>query len=209
MKTNIIISTRAARHLLVGAKPIISKATEIIMPEPNKEGSYVFPDGELYFRVSGLKHTRRVVILHSGYPDPNGGLIELYMLLNIVRLYAPLAKINIVFASMPYARQDKAYYDGELNAAKTLIETLVKCYGVKWIWTIDAHFANERWLRGLPFTNITACTDHLIAEARHDHPEMILMAPDAGSNPQNAHQGSQEDANKFIQCQHRSRRDIC
>lgn len=177
-----VIPTRSAHHLLSGAKPSLSKSTRIITPTPNKEGLYHFPDGEAYLRIPGLKRAQHIVILHSGYPDPNGGLIELYMMLDIIGAYAPKAKIDVVFACMPYARQDNAYYDGELNMAQTIILTLIKRYDVRHIWTIDAHFAHEKWVRGLPLTNITAYTNLLMSEASGDHPGIIFMAPDAGSS---------------------------
>lgn len=183
--TKLVIATQAARHLLVGVAPSLSTSTQIVSPTPNKEGLYHFPDGEVYLRIPGLNHVERVVILHSGYPDPNAGLIELYMMLDIIQNYSS-AKVDVYFACMPYARQDNAYYDGELNMAWALIDTLRSRYRVRRIWTVDAHFVNKNWagvedLAKNGVTNVTAYTELLMDRARQDHPSIMFMAPDAGS----------------------------
>ena len=54
---NIVIPTRAARHLLNPATLQSLSNIEgcrVLIPEPNKDGSYQFPDGEIYLRLPGL-----------------------------------------------------------------------------------------------------------------------------------------------------------
>jgi ribose-phosphate pyrophosphokinase len=97
----------------------------------------------------------------------------------------------VIFTAMPYARQDKAYYRGELNAAETLCKTLLKRYGVGQITTIDAHFANEGWSRKLPIFNVSA-SGTLIDAARADHPGIVFMAPDAGSTRRSRIKGAKK-----------------
>lgn len=180
---HLVIPTTGARHLFpLGANTLMTVGAKLIIPTPNKEGAYRFPDGEVYLRVPGLKQAKRVTVIHSGYPDPNGGLIELYMLLAIIGQGSRHCAINVIFTAIPYARQDKAYYDGELNAAKTLLDTLRVHYDVRRIMTIDAHFANERWTkRFVPsFINISA-TELLMHDALMNDPDIVFMAPDAGS----------------------------
>ena len=162
------------------------------MPIGNKEGKYRFPDGEVYLRVPEIEHADHVTIIHSGYPDPNDGLIELYMLLDVIGQYGKLrSRPEVIFTAMPYARQDKAYYRGELNAAETLCKTLLKRYGVGQITTIDAHFANEGWSRKLPIFNVSA-SGTLIDAARADHPGIVFMAPDAGSTRRSRIKGAKK-----------------
>ena len=180
---HLIIPTSSARHFFTFKLPaLIPKNAEVVLPTGNKEGRYRFPDGEVYLRVPEAIHASDVTIVHSGYPDPNDGLIELYMLLNVIGQYSQLRRLGleVIFTAMPYARQDKAYYQGELNAAETLCKTLVRKYGVTQITTIDAHFANERWVKKLPIFNVSA-SGMLIDAARRDRPGIIFMAPDAGS----------------------------
>ncbi len=183
--THVIIPTSAARHFFPSdnAPMQLPDKARVIIPTPNKEASYRFPDGEVYLRVSGLKHASKITIVHCGYPDPNGGLMELFMLLNIVRLYSHARWIEVIFTAIPYGRQDKAYYEGELNMAETLINTLNKQYRVARITTLDAHFANERWVRkltGVDIVNVSMAR-LLMAVAKTDHPEIVFMTPDAGS----------------------------
>ncbi|MDD5165046.1 MAG: ribose-phosphate pyrophosphokinase-like domain-containing protein [Candidatus Pacebacteria bacterium] len=179
-KLHVVIPTTTVRHLFAEHAQANIMSGNIVIPTGNKEGAYRFPDGEVYLRVPGLKHAEKIIVVHSGYPDPNGGLIELYMLLDIIEQYNPRAQINVVFTCIPYARQDKAYYEGELNAAQTLINTLTGRYGVSRVTTIDAHFAHERWTKKLPITNVSA-VGHLKDTAAAEHPGIIFMAPDAGS----------------------------
>ncbi|HEY4512021.1 MAG TPA: ribose-phosphate diphosphokinase [Candidatus Paceibacterota bacterium] len=180
-KPHLVLPTSTARHFFTSnMNPQFAGGTALVIPTPNKEGIYRFPDGEVYLRIPRISHAERIAIVHSGYPDPNGGLIELYMMLDIVRQYAPKAKLSVIFTTFPYGRQDKVYYAGELNAAETLIRTLVERYGVARVSAIDAHFANERWTRNHPFTNVSV-VDLLAAAAREKHHNIVLISPDAGS----------------------------
>jgi ribose-phosphate pyrophosphokinase len=182
MKTkHLIIPTYTARHFFAPGSTLLSRPeASVLFPSPNKEGLYWFPDSEVYLRVPHLKEATKVLIVHSGYPHPNRGLIELFMMLDIVSLYAPHAEKNILFTAMPYARQDKAYYDGEINAAETLLKNLTHRYGVNKILTIDAHFAGKAWTKTCPFKNLTA-VELLKRVAGDHHGNMVVMAPDAGS----------------------------
>ncbi len=180
---HLFIPTTGARHLFpLGAKTLVPVGGRVVIPTPNKEGTYRFPDGEVYLRISGVKRAQHITVIHSGYPDPNGGLIELYMLLNILRQDPRPCTIDVIFTAIPYARQDKAYYEGELNAAETLMRTLFVHHNVRRVLTIDAHFANERWTKKfLPlFVNVSA-SQTLMNAALQNEPTILFMAPDAGS----------------------------
>jgi ribose-phosphate pyrophosphokinase len=184
MKTShVVIPTSAAQYLFragIHGPVQIPADAQLIIPTANKEASYRFPDGEVYLRVPGLKHAKKITIVHSGYPHPNDGLIELYMLLNIIMKYNPSSAIEVIFTAIPYARQDKAYYEGELNAAEMLIRTLTELHRVSKIIVIDAHFANERWTKKLPLLNVSMAST-LMEYAAMKNPNIIFMTPDAGS----------------------------
>ncbi len=164
----------------LGLAELLPAGTRIVKPTPNKEGKFNFPDGEIYLRLPHLKDVGNITIVHSGYPNPNDGLIELYMMLDIIRGHKnALGKIHIVFASFPYARQDNSYYDGELNAARELLRTLID-KGASSFSVIDAHFAGESWTRSLPIENVSM-TENLMQYAQLSHPGIVFMTPDAGS----------------------------
>ncbi len=96
MKT-FIIPTSQALHLAPKqsefatgqAKNILARAKnfEIIFPNLSKDEKKYFPDGEIYIRISRAKKLKggRVIVLHSGAPKPNEGLMELELILQILR----------------------------------------------------------------------------------------------------------------------------
>jgi len=178
MKT-LIIPTFATEHL---TKNILSKAKkiEIIFPNLNKEGKRHFPDREIYIRISKINKLRkkRIIILHSGAPKPNEGLIELELILQILK--ENKLKSEIFFTYFPYGTQDKVFKKGEANVAKHLIEKLVSYYKVKKIYTIDPHFEKREWTKKYPLFAISA-VPLLIKRAKEDFGKNILFfSPDKG-----------------------------
>lgn len=178
MKT-FIIPTSTAEHL---AREILAKTKkfEVVFPNLNKEGERYFPDGEVYMKILNLNKlkNKRVIILHSGAPRPNEGLIELELILQILK--ENNIKAEIFFSYFPYGMQDKVFEKGETNAAENLIEKLIKYYRVKKIYTIDAHFWGRKWIKKYPITNISAAPI-LIERAKKDFKENILfLSPDFG-----------------------------
>ena len=84
IKMTHIIPTSTVLHLLPYIK---GDGFSIIKPETNKDKRNVFPDGEVYIRIPEATEIAkdRIVVLHSGSPSPNNGLIELEMVLSILR----------------------------------------------------------------------------------------------------------------------------
>ena len=174
-----IIFTSTAKHLAENLKRRI-RNFELIFPEKNKEGKGFFPDGEIYTRISQINNLkgRRVVILHSGAPDPNNGLIELEMILQILKDHK--IKPEIFFTYFPYGRQDRAFQEGETNAAESLVKKLTSYYGVKKIYIIDPHFGKMGWIKKYPIASISA-TSLLIEGAKKDfNQDILFLSPDKG-----------------------------
>lgn len=170
-----IIPTSKAEHI---GKRLAKKGLKVIFPEKNKEGKRYFPDGEVYTKISKVLKGKTIV-LHSGAPNPNDGLIELEMILEILGK-SKARPIEVFFTYFPYGKQDKVFERGETNAAENLIRKLIDYYGVKKIYTIDAHFWGRKWVKKYPLINISA-TDLLIQSALKDFPEAIFLPPDIGS----------------------------
>ncbi len=171
MKT-FVIFTAAAEHLALNLR---KKAInlEFIFPEKNKEGRRFFPDGEVYIRIPEINKlkNKRVIILHSGVPNPNSGLIELEMILQILK--DRKIKPEIFFTYFPYCQQDKTFEPGETNVAENLIRKLVDYYGVKKIFSIDPHFGKMAWVKKYPVVSISA-TPLLIKKIKEDFGRDIL-----------------------------------
>lgn len=173
-----VIPTVSAEHI---AKNLSEKyGLKIMYPQKNKEGKRCFPDGEVYIRLPEAHLIEgRTVILHAGSPDPNGGLIELEMLLGILN-QAGAGPLEVFFTYFPYAMQDHEFQTGELCAAEALVKKLANYYNVKKIYIIDAHFHGQSWEAKYPIKNIPT-HNLLLAAVAKDYPEVVYLAPDQGS----------------------------
>lgn len=179
MKNFIIIPTSTAEHLAKGIKSK-RKSLEVILPEKNREGKRYFPDGEVYMKISKADKLRgeRVVVLHSGAPEPNQGLVELELILEILK--DNKVRPEVFFTYFPYSQQDKVFEKGETNVAENLLKKLVSYYKVKKIYIIDPHFGGRNWVKKYPIKDISA-VPYLIKNARQDFGENILfLSPDKG-----------------------------
>jgi len=172
-----IISTSEAEHI---GKKLAKKGLKVIFPKKNKEGKRYFPDGEVYARISEINKLKgKTIILYSGAPNPNDGLVELEMLLEILRK-SKTKPIEVFFTYFPYGKQDHIFEEGETNAAENLTKKLVRYYHVERFYTIDAHFFGRGWVSKYPIINISA-VNLLIQAALNDYPKAIFLPPDIGS----------------------------
>ncbi|MCH8741692.1 ribose-phosphate diphosphokinase [Patescibacteria group bacterium] len=178
MKT-ILIPTSSAKHLAKRLKAK-TKDIEVHLPDLNMEGKRYFPDGEIYMKIVKAKNlqNRKVIVLHSGAPKPNEGLIELELILQILR--DNNVKPEVFFTYFPYGMQDQVLEVGETNVAENLIEKLAHYYGVKKIYIIDAHFHGRQWTKKYPISYISA-VPLLIKMAKKNFGKHILfLSPDIG-----------------------------
>ena len=176
---NYIIPTSSVKHL---AKNILAKTKnfEVVFPDFSKDGRRYFPDGEVYMRILKADQLRgkRVIVLHSGAPKPNEGLIELELILQILKDND--VRPEIFFIYFPYGMQDEVFEKGETNVAENLIEKLINYYKVKKIYTVDAHFGGRKWAEKYPIRNVSAMPS-LIEKAKKDFGENIsFLSPDIG-----------------------------
>ena len=173
MKT-FLIPTSKVLHLV---KSILTKTNDfkIVFPGFNRDGKRYFPDGEVYMRILKANKLRdkRVIVLHSGAPKPNEGLMELELILQILR--DNNVRPEVFFTYFPYGMQDKVSEKGETNVAKNLIAKLINYYKVKKIYVIDPHFGGRKWVKKYPIVSISA-VPFLIKKAKEDFglPSRIL-----------------------------------
>jgi len=178
VKTFIIPTSQAehlARNILVKTKDF-----EVILPDLNKNGKRHFPDGEVYMRIlkANKLRNKRVIVLHSGAPRPNKGLMELELILQILR--DNNIKPEVFFSYFPYGMQDKVFEKGETNVAENLIEKLINYYKVRKIYVIDPHFGGRKWVKKYPIISISA-VPLLTEEVKRDFGENVLfLSPDIG-----------------------------
>ena len=179
MRTHLIF-TSTTEHLLANLKKKAKKGLKFVLPEKNKEGQRFFPDGEVYMRIRNVKNLKgkRVIVLHSGAPNPNDGLIELKLMLHILKDHG--IKPELFFTYFPYGQQDHVFAHGEGNVAESLIKKFLHYYGVKKIYAIDPHFGKMPWVKKYPIVHVST-TQILLAKAKKDFGEDILfLSPDKG-----------------------------
>ena len=177
MKKPSLILTSSAAHLA----DFLDKKDfgKVFFPDKNKDGLNYFPDKETYAKFSNLRGiANRIVVVHSGQPNPNDGLQELEITLGILK-DAGKKNIEVFFTYFPYGMQDKIHAKGELNAAQNLIKKLIQFYKVKKIWIIDAHFWGARWTKKYPLKNISA-VPLLMEAAKKDYSNILFLTPDKG-----------------------------
>ena len=178
MKSSVIL-TSATEHFARSLKEKLKDA-EIVLLDKNREGERLFPDGEAYVRVSriGNLKSRRIIVLHSGAPRPNEGLIELELILQILKDHR--IRPEVFFTYFPYGLQDKVFLKGETNAAENLIKKLINYYKARKIYVIDPHFGKMDWLKRYPLLSLSA-VPLLVEKMKKDLGEDILfMSPDKG-----------------------------
>lgn len=178
MKTCIILTSKV-QHLARNIQAE-NKDSKVIFPDLSRDEKRYFPDGEIYMGISKANKLfgKRVIVLHSGAPKPNEGLVELELILQILR--DNRVKPEVFFTYFPYGMQDKVFERGETNVAENLIEKLVNYYKVKKIYIIDAHFWGRKWVKKYPIINISA-VPLLVEMAKKDFGENILiLSPDIG-----------------------------
>lgn len=182
--TTYVIPTTAAEHI---AKNMVGREDfELVIPEGNKEGKRKFPDNEVYTKIPRYDELKdRTVILHSGGSDRNSSYVELDQVLEILYDFDHILRhgpLEVFFTYFAYGGQDKVFQKGETNFAERIIKRLTKSYRVDGIYTIDAHFADEKWIRHYPIKNVSAV--NLLKEAASiDYPkaDILYLAPDVGS----------------------------
>ena len=184
----IIIPTSPAKHLTKG----MEKNFKVIFPCLNKNGKRLFPDGEIYMKIksAGFLKGKSVIVLHSGSPEPNHGLVELELILQILK--DSKAKTSVFFAYFPYSMQDKVFEPGETNVAENLIEKLVNYYRVEQIYAIDPHFGGRKWVKKYPIKTISAI-DILVEKAKNDFgKDIVFLAPDKGGTRRSGLKGARK-----------------
>ncbi|MEI7652858.1 MAG: ribose-phosphate diphosphokinase [bacterium] len=172
-----LIPTQHAEHL---AKLMAySSQCAVVYLQANADEARIFPDGEVYVEVPDMPRGQRIVILHSGAPDPNTGIVELELLLQTLSRLGH-QHLEVFFSYMPYGMQDNPKSTHAAHSAEDLVRKLVQYHGVKRIYVLDAHFATQPWVKKYPLRFISAFP--LLEKAvRVAYPDVVFLAPDTGS----------------------------
>jgi len=185
-----LIPTLQAEHL---ARELQSQHIPVVYPAVNKDGKRRFPDGELYAKIphSASLAGQRIVVLHSGAPLPNEGLVELELILQILK-EAQAKPVEVFFTYFPYGMQDSVFSKGETNVAEALIEKLIRYYHAQKISIIDAHFTGKPWAKRHPIRFLSAVPLLMEAAKKYSFEEPLFLSPDKGGKRRTSFQSIQK-----------------
>ncbi len=142
-----------------------------------------FPDGDSYIRIPDVKSFagKDVIVYHRLYPSQNTSLIQAVFLAHALK---EAKSIELVTPYIPYSRQDKIWFEGEIKSAEITIGIL-KNAGYSRITSFDCHFlkkAGDIEYGGMKIRNITL-SNLLISHAKTRlGNDFEIISPDAGAN---------------------------
>ncbi len=96
----------------------------------------IFSDGESKLRIPSVNN-KHCIIVQSLYPPPDRHIIQLLMIIHKCKK-DHASKITVIIPYMAYARQDKAFLDGEIISIAVLAQ-LIENFGVDEVITVDIH----------------------------------------------------------------------
>jgi len=220
-----IIPTSSAEH--IGANLLnLNVGANVLFLGKNKDGKNVFPDGETYVRIPDIEllEDARVIVLHSGMPEPDRGYMELQNVLDILNKPVksePLGdkkfketdinkygSLEVFFTYYAYGRQDKRFQTGEARTAESKMNLLTDHYGVQKIYTIDLHCADADWLKKYPVKNISADKALIAAIGNDGYRGVIHMAPDKGAQARNGIKGLEKSRENSYEVNMKANQDL-
>ena len=137
-----------------------------------------FPDGESYIRLEGDTHDE-VAIVQTTSPPQDSRLMQLALMADAAKR-SGAKKITAVVPYLAYARQDKAFLQGEAVSIET-IASMLKVAGVDALVTVNVH--QQMVLGRLPFPAKSVSAVPLLAEYFKNRglSDVFVIAPDKGA----------------------------
>ncbi len=149
---------------------------------PNIE-TKTFPDGDRYVRIPSLNScTGEVTILHRLYPNQNEAIIEALLIISALKEKG--ATVTLIAPYLPYARQDKAFLEGELKSAQLICKLLANAGCTKLI-TFDCHFLKKEGTHecnGLVIENRSFGRNLIEHVKKISGKTPIVISPDEGAS---------------------------
>ncbi len=153
----------------------ISRNLNVKIIEPELK---IFADGESKFRFPSVDN-KRCIIVQSLYPPSDKHIVQLLMIIYKCKK-DNASNITVIIPYMAYARQDKAFLDGEIISID-VIAKLIENFGVNEIITIDIHNELSLSYFSISIKNITAIP--LLAnyiKKNVNIEQSIIVSPDTG-----------------------------
>ncbi len=138
----------------------------------------IFFDGESKLRIPSVNN-KDCIIVQSLYPPPDRHIIQLLMIIHKCKK-DHASKITVIIPYMAYARQDKAFLDGEIISIAVLAQ-LIENFGVDEVITVDIHQEVSLSYFSTKIKNISAIP--LLADYIKNNVTLeksLIISPDAG-----------------------------
>lgn len=138
----------------------------------------IFADGESKIKLESVEN-KQCIIIQSLYPPIDRHIIQLLMMIQKCRRDKALKTI-VVIPYMAYARQDKAFLEGEVISISILAE-IIECFGVSRVITVDIHSQSSLSYFGNIIKNISAIP--VLAEYALQNVflnNVLIISPDFG-----------------------------
>lgn len=135
-------------------------------------------DGESKLRIPSVNN-KDCIIVQSLYPPPDRHIIQLLMIIHKCKK-DHASKITVIIPYMAYARQDKAFLDGEIISIAVLAQ-VIENFGVDEVITVDIHQEVSLSYFSIKIKNISAIP--LLADYIKNNVTLeksFIISPDAG-----------------------------
>lgn len=138
----------------------------------------IFSDGESKLRIPSVNN-KHCIIVQSLYPPPDRHIIQLLMIIHKCKK-DHASKITVIIPYMAYARQDKAFLDGEIISIAVLAQ-VIENFGVDEVITVDIHKEVSLSYFSIKIKNISAIpilADYIKNNVTIE--KSFIISPDAG-----------------------------
>jgi len=138
-----------------------------------------YPDGEFYVRLDGEVGNEEVVVVQTTSPPQDARLMQLMLIVDAAKRHGA-KKVTAVVPYLAYARQDRAFLEGEAVSIEAIAHML-KAVGISNLITVNVH--QQRVLGKFPFPAKTVSAVPLLAEyfKRKGLEKAFALAPDDGA----------------------------
>ena len=180
-ENSVVIAGPASVHLARN----ISSNLNVKLIEPELK---IFSDGESKLRFPSVNN-KHCIIVQSLYPPPDRHIIQLLMIIHKCKK-DNASKLTVIIPYMAYARQDKAFLEGEIISLGVLAQ-LIENFGVNDVITVDIHNEVSLSYFSINTKNVTAIP--ILAEYIKNKVTLdksFIISPDTGGITR---------ANKFAQ----------
>ncbi len=138
-----------------------------------------FPDGEGYVRLTCNVKGEQVVVVKTMYPDQDRSLVTSILIADALREAGSMASV-LVAPYMAYARQDRAFLEGEAVSIRAVMRALWAA-GYSSLVTVEIH--KEDSLRHFPGQALSVRPFPYMARLIGLRGDVVVLSPDLGALP--------------------------